>query len=260
MKICENIKNVKYEQFRLVLINALSKQAVDSIKVEKDGTFSFEYAAPFGAYNVKAYYNSFNASGSEFSIPEDYKSDVYMLASNSLDFGSQLNTYLASNTASNDSVISASNVKPTASNTNLDKPTIICCILFPFNGSELGDDAEKEIENIVTVMKENPSLTIEVIGYTDSWGKDKYNNLLSENRAKAVKAKITKKGIATTRIKAIGRGKENPIAINENENGTDNPEGRTFNRRVEFKIVKSTNKNISVAPLNVPENLKIGAK
>jgi len=48
-----------------------------------------------------------------------------------------------------------------------------------------------------------------------------------------------------------------PIAINENTNGTDNPEGRAFNRRVEFKISKSDNADITIVLIAVPENLKV---
>src|SRR5690606_31228142 len=53
-----------------------------------------------------------------------------------------------------------------------------------------------------------------------------------------------------------GMGKDNFIAINQNPDGTDNPEGRRLNRRVEIKIIKSNNDNITIEDIYVPDDLK----
>ena len=79
---------------------------------------------------------------------------------------------------------------------------------------------------------------------------------LSASRAGMVKDKLTRAGIGFNRILTKGLGKTNYIAINENKDGSDNPVGRAFNRRVEFKIIKCNNPNISVEPIAVPETLK----
>jgi outer membrane protein OmpA-like peptidoglycan-associated protein len=269
-------KDVNFKQLQLKLTSIDSKKDIDSIKVEKDGSFSFEYAAQFGSYVLQARYNDFNATGSVFTIPENYDPEVYIVAGNSLDFATLYNSYLAAKTPVKDTITSevvamqtngdakktdkltVSKDKNQSKTTEVNKPATIHCILFPFNGSELDEVALKVVNEAIAIMKENPSLVIDIIGYTDSWGKDLYNIQLSDKRAKMIKAYFTKAGIKYNRINSVkGKGKESPIAINENENGTDNPEGRTFNRRVEFKIVKCNNKNVVVAPLDVPEKLRI---
>jgi outer membrane protein OmpA-like peptidoglycan-associated protein len=246
-------KNAKFEKIKLRLLNRNTNEKTDSTMVLKDGSFALEYAALPGKYAIQAVFNGYKGDGSEFSIPEDFKPEVYMVDDSLLKFAPDLGTYFANLSPADTMSIAQNATKKTIV---ADAPATIQGILFPFNGTELGENEEKEVDKLATIMKDNPSLTISIIGYTDSWGKDQYNLLLSENRAKSVKAKIVKKGISTTRIKTAGKGKENPIAINENENGTDNPEGRTFNRRVEFEITKSNNKNIVVNPIMVPENLK----
>lgn len=73
--------------------------------------------------------------------------------------------------------------------------------------------------------------TVEVIGHTDNAGNPSNNVILSKARAEAVKAYLIQKGIAPERITTNGLGDSQPIADNEM------PEGRTRNRRIEFRIV-----------------------
>jgi len=74
-------------------------------------------------------------------------------------------------------------------------------------------------------------MTIEVRGHTDAKGSDSYNLRLSENRAKSVVDYLVSKGVNPKRLKYKGYGKSIPIDTNETE------EGRSKNRRVEFKII-----------------------
>jgi OOP family OmpA-OmpF porin len=62
---------------------------------------------------------------------------------------------------------------------------------------------------------------------------------LSEARAQAVVAQLALSGINTDRMQAKGYGKTMPVAPNTKPNGTDNPEGRQLNRRVELKIIEN---------------------
>ncbi|MCA9543207.1 MAG: OmpA family protein [Myxococcales bacterium] len=71
-----------------------------------------------------------------------------------------------------------------------------------------------------------------VEGHTDSRGKDEYNRALSDDRAKAVVAYLTSKGVAAERLVSQGFGEDQPIASNETK------DGRAQNRRVEFVIVE----------------------
>ena len=80
-------------------------------------------------------------------------------------------------------------------------------------------------------MKGRPSMRIGVYGHTDSKGTPGGNLILSKQRAAAVRNYLQGKGIAANRLASEGFGQTKPIA----DNNTD--EGRTKNRRVEFKIL-----------------------
>jgi hypothetical protein len=68
---------------------------------------------------------------------------------------------------------------------------------------------------------------------------------------------FVKKGIAENRISIKGEGEKNHIAINKNPDGSDNPDGRKLNRRVDIHLLNSSYDNIKVEPVNVPDQLKI---
>jgi outer membrane protein OmpA-like peptidoglycan-associated protein len=86
------------------------------------------------------------------------------------------------------------------------------------------------LDNVVKVMKENPSYNLSINGYTDNKGKPETNRKLSEKRAIAVKKYLETHGVAGSRLKATGYGQENPIDDNNTE------AGRKRNRRVELKV------------------------
>ena len=75
--------------------------------------------------------------------------------------------------------------------------------------------------------------------HTDSKGADDYNMTLSSNRARSVMEYILTKGITPARITSHGYGETKPVAPNANTDGSDDPEGRQLNRRVEFTILKN---------------------
>ncbi len=83
---------------------------------------------------------------------------------------------------------------------------------------------------LVKVMADDPTLQLTLEGHTDNVGDEIKNQQLSEDRANAARAYFVKKGIADSRITAVGFGETRPVADNET------PAGRTRNRRVEFSI------------------------
>ncbi len=86
------------------------------------------------------------------------------------------------------------------------------------------------MDKLADAMKKNPSLNVQIIGYTDNTGSDATNNELSIKRAQSCKQYLESKGIAASRMKALGGGSSNPIASN------DTWENKAKNRRVEFKF------------------------
>ena len=87
------------------------------------------------------------------------------------------------------------------------------------------------LNQVVTVMRENPTYMLEINGHTDSQGDDAKNLALSKMRAAAVKAYLVNKGIDATRLMSEGYGEAIPVADNATA------AGRAQNRRVEFKVV-----------------------
>jgi outer membrane protein OmpA-like peptidoglycan-associated protein/tetratricopeptide (TPR) repeat protein len=255
--LSELLKNCKPEDYKIILSDAQSKLNLDTVSPSKDGIFTFNKES--GTYCIDFQSAGFSVKSKSFTVPVDYPSDVYLLSPDITGISDTYQAFLDSKQKPALPVEKSSELKTDKNETRpvSNKPAKIKNILFSFDDFNLTGDAENEISQIVKIMQENPSLVLEIIGYTDSQGKDRYNKRLSENRAKIVKDKLTDAGIKAKRIKTRGEGKEKPIAINENADGTDNPEGRTFNRRVEFKIVECDNKSITVDTIKVPEKLKI---
>lgn len=106
-------------------------------------------------------------------------------------------------------------------------------IFFDYNKSSLQPESFAELDRVVEILKKQPNLKIEISGHTDNQGSLKYNTDLSESRAKTVVDYLIDKGIAESRLSYKGYAYEKPIATNDTE------EGRSANRRVEFKILET---------------------
>jgi outer membrane protein OmpA-like peptidoglycan-associated protein len=111
-------------------------------------------------------------------------------------------------------------------------------VLFDFDKATLRSDAVESLRKLATVVAATPgAVTIE--GHTDSKGADDYNLKLSESRAASVKAWLVREGkIDASRLTTRGLGEKVPKVPNEKPDGSDDPDGRQKNRRVEIVIRK----------------------
>lgn len=105
-------------------------------------------------------------------------------------------------------------------------------IFFDLYSAVLKDESMPELNRLVSLMKDNKDMSIEIAGHTDATGSDEENLLLSEKRAASVRAYLISKGIKEARLFSIGYGETQPIADNNNDIDSQ------LNRRVEFKILK----------------------
>ncbi len=104
-------------------------------------------------------------------------------------------------------------------------------LFFIFDTDKLIDESLGELNQLLTTLKDNPKMKVEIVGHTDSKGSDDYNMSLSERRARAVVNYLIEKGISEKRLTSKGYGETKPIAIN------DTDEGQQQNRRVEFVVI-----------------------
>lgn len=104
-------------------------------------------------------------------------------------------------------------------------------VFFDYNKATLKPESFIELDRVVKLMNENPSMRIELSGHTDNRGTEEYNQKLSEDRAKSCVDYLISKGIKADRLEYKGYGESNPIDSRNNEEGWAN------NRRTEFKII-----------------------
>ncbi|SIO42951.1 Outer membrane protein OmpA [Rhodovulum sp. ES.010] len=103
-------------------------------------------------------------------------------------------------------------------------------ILFATDSAAVRPDLQADLRVLARSLNDYPNTTVDVIGHTDNTGPASYNQDLSSRRAGSVAAVLTGAGVTPSRIRAYGRGEDQPVASNLT------PEGRAQNRRVEIVI------------------------
>ncbi|HEY8397426.1 MAG TPA: OmpA family protein [Flavihumibacter sp.] len=104
-------------------------------------------------------------------------------------------------------------------------------IFYESGSAALSAQSEVELDKLVQLLKDNPTLRIQINGHTDAVGKAADNLALSNGRAQAVVNYLVKKGIQPARLTHKGFGATQPVADNSTE------EGRARNRRTELKVI-----------------------
>ena len=103
-------------------------------------------------------------------------------------------------------------------------------VFFATGSYKLLPKSFKSLDEVVKLLKADESLMIDIDGHTDSQGSDESNQVLSDNRAGAVKNYLTSKGIDASRLKSTGYGETKPVADNKTA------AGRAKNRRTEMTV------------------------
>jgi outer membrane protein OmpA-like peptidoglycan-associated protein len=114
-------------------------------------------------------------------------------------------------------------------------------VLFDFDKSTLRPTARDALHQAASIIHDNAKgTTVRIDGYTDSKGSDPYNQRLSDRRAESVRNWfVTKEGLKDVNFATKGYGAKNPVAPNTKPDGSDDPDGRQKNRRVEITVKKS---------------------
>jgi outer membrane protein OmpA-like peptidoglycan-associated protein len=103
-------------------------------------------------------------------------------------------------------------------------------IFFDIGKASLRPESNSELDRLLKLMQDVPSLKIEIGGHTDNTGSASLNQKLSQDRAEAVVNYLKSKGVPASRMNSKGYGDSVPVASNTTE------AGRQQNRRTEFEI------------------------
>lgn len=103
-------------------------------------------------------------------------------------------------------------------------------VFFPVDSAELTPELEKNLNSVVTALKETPEAKVRLEGNTDATGSTSYNEELAKKRAEAVSAWLVGQGIDKSRIETESKGETQPLASNETD------DGRAMNRRTEIFV------------------------
>lgn len=112
-------------------------------------------------------------------------------------------------------------------------------VLFDFDKAEIRPEASDALRRVGDVIREQAKGGVTIVGHTDAKGTEAYNQTLSQRRANAVRDWLVKEaGLSGVRFQTSGEGARKPVAPNAKPDGSDDPEGRQKNRRVEITVRK----------------------
>ena len=122
----------------------------------------------------------------------------------------------------------------TVSGVSVDKngcaQSIVLDVRFENASAVVDEKHSPQLKEYTEFMKNNPAYDVEIVGHTDSKGREAFNQKLSEQRAQAVKDELVKGGVSESRITTSGKGESEPVADNSTA------EGKAANRRIEAKL------------------------
>jgi outer membrane protein OmpA-like peptidoglycan-associated protein len=128
-------------------------------------------------------------------------------------------------------------VKETATEIRID---LAADVLFDFDKSTIKLKAATALHSVAEIIKEKGmGRTVRIEGHTDGKGSASYNQSLSERRANSVHQWLAQKeGLGQVKMTTQGFGASKPVVPNTKPDGSDDPEGRQKNRRVEIVVAK----------------------
>lgn len=209
-----DVNRKSFTVFRGKTIDAITKKAVESeIEITDNSTGSV--IETFTSNSATGKFIITLASGKNYGIA--VKADGYLFHSENFDIPKGAADNLV------DKVIELKNIK-------IGSTIALRNIFFDTGKSTLRSESNTELNRLVKLLKDVPSLKIEISGHTDNTGSAKLNLDLSKDRAGAVVNYLKSHGIAASRLTSVGYGASKPIASN------NTADGRQQNRRTEFKI------------------------
>ena len=130
----------------------------------------------------------------------------------------------------------ALNVKETATEIRIE---LAADVLFDFDKADIRQDAASALHQVADIIHDKGrGRAVRIEGHTDAKGSEAYNQKLSDRRAQSVQQWLAQKEGLKGRMATQGLGAKKPVAPNNKPDGSDDPEGRQKNRRVEIVLAK----------------------
>ncbi len=107
-------------------------------------------------------------------------------------------------------------------------------LYFEYDQAALHPRAQKQLDIVAGILKSDPKRVLHIAGHTDAKGTDRYNLSLSQSRAETVKKQLVSLGVPDSQVVTSALGKAQPLGPNQKADGSDDPEGRSRNRRAEI--------------------------
>lgn len=232
------------EQLKLAVSNELSKKVLKKMGVEEYSIYNFDNSE---YYDNKTEWvrleKDFYANGYEQFVTignfkKNSKTDKRLVVDKSkfdmayyyIDFISIERKQLGLLSVANKSNVVLQKATKSPKEIDLNKDYVFKNAIFDFNSFELSEQAKLEIAEVYQYLNKNNGTKIIISGHTDTIGTSNYNQDLSAKRASSVAEFFRTLGLSKERIYSVGFGDSLPISTD------DSQEGRSRNRRVEFKI------------------------
>jgi outer membrane protein OmpA-like peptidoglycan-associated protein len=217
--------NINPELAQVKAINLRTKTSLPDISVSESGSFKFDIKP--GDYQIYVSHQGYITDTINVNLPLYFLSNYV-----------PVNSSLVPEKVFTDEFLTIQNV------------------LFRFDSYAISEEAKPILEKVRNILSEYPELTLEIAGYTDSKGPQEYNMKLADRRAQAVIDYLTSSGTSPSRFIKKSFGESNFVAMNTNPDGSDNLEGRKYNRRVTFGIVDPQTGVIIRQETYTPEHLR----
>lgn len=109
-------------------------------------------------------------------------------------------------------------------------------LYFEYDQAQLHPRAQKQLEIVASLLKSDATRKLQIAGHTDAKGPEDYNIQLSQSRAESVKKQLVALGVPASQVVTTGMGKAQPLGPNQKADGSDDPAGRSKNRRAEIYL------------------------
>jgi outer membrane protein OmpA-like peptidoglycan-associated protein len=234
---------IPFEKINITLIDKDINDTIGTRKAEKDGRYI--YRLPSGEFELLFSTDEAYLDRTDISLPRYLNIDE-LIVNSDLKFepAEARDTFLTALTEKTE----YEHVSDTFT---------IRHVLFGFDKFAISKAQLSYIDELAGLLKKYPDLTVRVEGHTDAIGSESYNKGLSLRRANQVAGYLSSCDIQKYRILVKGFGEDSPVAINHNKDGTDNPKGRGYNRRVEISLDQVPGNLIIIWQVDIPDELRV---